>query len=121
MGDGEPGADREVMAAGCARYVVMPTPASDEELAGNRGCLRYHGTMKHRHLNHEGYTLAAIDDIISRGLWQDWADLRRTILTEPDLLEKIIRVCQAYVSDPYAQRHHFWMNYAKTKAGQTAT
>jgi hypothetical protein len=23
------------------------------------------------------------------------------------------RVCLPYVSDPYAQRHHFWMHYAE--------
>ena len=30
----------------------------------------------HRHLNHQRYTLAAIDDVISRGRWQEWAELR---------------------------------------------
>ena len=33
--------------------------------------------MIHRHLNHERFTLAAIDDAISRGRWEDWAALRR--------------------------------------------
>ena len=28
--------------------------------------------MLHRHLNHQRLTLAAIDDIIARGRWQDW-------------------------------------------------
>ncbi|KJS76551.1 MAG: hypothetical protein Q7T22_09995 [Serpentinimonas sp.] len=26
----------------------------------------------HRHLNHQRYTLAAIDDAIARGRWSDW-------------------------------------------------
>ena len=35
--------------------------------------------MQHRHLNHQRYTLAAIDDVIARGRWADWADLRRPV------------------------------------------
>jgi len=34
--------------------------------------------MKHRHLNHELFTLAAIDDIIINGKKKDWAELRNT-------------------------------------------
>jgi len=70
--------------------------------------------MRHRHLNHQRFTLAAIDDVISRGCWQDWAELRRVVLADRVLLEKVERVCYPYVSsNPYAQRHHFWMNYVK--------
>lgn len=69
--------------------------------------------MLHRHLNHQGYTPAAIDDVISRGLWRDWVDLRRAVLADPALLDQVERVCRAYASDPYAQRHHFWMHYAQ--------
>jgi hypothetical protein len=69
--------------------------------------------MIHRHLNHQRLTLAAIDDVISRGRWQDWADLRRTVLADRALLVKVARVCRPYLSDPYAQRHHFWMHYAE--------
>ena len=29
------------------------------------------------------------------------------------LLEKVQRVCRPFLDDPYAQRHHFWMNYAE--------
>lgn len=70
-------------------------------------------TMLHRHLNHQRFTLAAIDDVISRGRWQDWADLRQAVLADRGLMEKVERVCLPYVSDPYAQRHHFWMHYVK--------
>lgn len=69
--------------------------------------------MLHRHLNHQGFTLAAIDDVISRGRWDDWAALRRAVLDDHSLLDKVVRVCSAHLSDPYAQRHHFWMHYAK--------
>lgn len=69
--------------------------------------------MLHRHLNHQRFTLAAIDDVISRGQWQDWADLRRAVLSDLSLLDKVERVCRSHAGDPYAQRHHFWMNYAE--------
>ena len=34
--------------------------------------------MKHCHLNHQRYTLTAINDIIANAKWKDWADLRAT-------------------------------------------
>lgn len=70
-------------------------------------------TMLHRHLNHQRFTLAAIDDMISRGRWSDWAELRRASLADRSLLDKVEQVCRARTSDPYAQRHHFWMRYAE--------
>ena len=63
--------------------------------------------MWHRHLTHQQFTLAAIDDIIARGKRQDWAELRKAALADHSVLEKILRVCQAHVADPYAQRYHF--------------
>ena len=69
--------------------------------------------MFHRHLNHQRFTLAAIEDVILRGRWGDWAELRRAALADRSLLDKVIRVCRPHVSDPYAQRHHFWMHYAE--------
>jgi len=51
--------------------------------------------------------------VISRGKWRDWAELRSAVLSDPALLDKVERVCRPYLSDPYAQRYHFWMNYAK--------
>ena len=62
--------------------------------------------MFHRHLNHQNYTLAAIDDVIGRGKRKDWADLRRAAL-DRTVMEKVLRVCEAHVDDPYAQRYHF--------------
>ena len=69
--------------------------------------------MQHRHLNHQRFTLAAIDDVIARGRWNDWAQLRLAALADPAVLERVQRVCRAHIQDPYAQRHHFWMNYAQ--------
>lgn len=69
--------------------------------------------MRHRHLNHQRFTLAAIDDVIARGQWRDWADLRRAALADARVLDRVDRVCRAHISDPYAQRHYFWKNYAE--------
>jgi hypothetical protein len=69
--------------------------------------------MLHRHLNHEEFTPAAIDDVIARGGRRDWEELHQAIQTDHSLLQKILRICQARVADPYAQRHHFWMHYVK--------
>jgi hypothetical protein len=71
--------------------------------------------MIHRHLNHQELTLAAIDDVISRGGREDWAGLREAVLAEPSLLKKVLQVCGAHVADPRAQRYHFWMHYAKER------
>lgn len=70
-------------------------------------------SMEHRHLNHQELTLAAIDDIIARGRRADWENLRDAIQADHSLLGKIRRVCESQVADPYAQRYHFWMNYAR--------
>lgn len=74
--------------------------------------------MRHRHLDHQRFTLAAIDDVFSRGRWQDWADLRRAVLVDPALLEKVERVCRHHISNPYAQRYHFWMHYVEAHRGE---
>ena len=69
--------------------------------------------MQQRHLTHEQYTLAAIDDIIDRGRWADWGELRAAAVESPDVLRIILRVCEPRLQDPYAQRHHFWMHYVR--------
>lgn len=69
--------------------------------------------MIHRHLIHQQFTLAAIDDLIARGKRRDWTELRRATLADRAALEKVLRVCQAHVADPYAQRYHFWKQYAE--------
>jgi hypothetical protein len=69
--------------------------------------------MDHRHLTHQQFTLAAIDDIIARGKRQDWVELRRAALADRAIMEKVLRVAQANVADPYAQRYHFWKQHAE--------
>jgi len=53
--------------------------------------------MKHRHLNHEAFTLAAIEDILSRGSMPDWAPLIETIEADPfgETADKTLRVCRS--------------------------
>ncbi len=69
--------------------------------------------MLHRHLTRQQFTLAAIDDMIARGKRQDWAELRRVALADRAVMEKVLQVCQAHIVDPYAQRYHFWKQYAE--------
>ena len=77
--------------------------------------LKSPGTMEHRHLNHQGYTLAAIDDIVLRGQWADWLALGRAARSDPVILQKVKRVCAAYADDIGAQRHHFWAEYVRVQ------
>jgi hypothetical protein len=67
--------------------------------------------MEHRHLNHQQFTAAAIDDVIARGGRADWEDLRRAVIADRSLSAKVRAVCQTRIVDPYAQRYHFWMHY----------
>ena len=60
--------------------------------------------------------MTAIDDVIARGRWQDWADLRRAALADRAVLERISRVCRARAQDRYAQRYAFWRRYAEEHA-----
>lgn len=69
--------------------------------------------MLHRHLTHQQFTLAAIDDVIARGGRRDWSGLRQAVLADPAVLEKALQVCRAHVADPYAQRYHLWKHYAE--------
>ena len=70
--------------------------------------------MLHRHITEaKGLSLAAIDDIIDRGGVADWRDLKSRADADVSLIAKILRVCAAKVSDPYAQRYHLWNYYAQ--------
>lgn len=69
--------------------------------------------MQHRHLNHEGFTLVAIDDVIARGRLQDWVALRRAARDDRTIMEKVQHVCRAHTQDPYAQRYYLWKHYAE--------
>jgi hypothetical protein len=67
--------------------------------------------MQHRHLTHQDFTLAAIDDVIGRGKLHSWVKLREAVDTDPAMSSRILRVCAAHIGDPFAQRYHFWKNY----------
>jgi hypothetical protein len=69
--------------------------------------------MLHRHLNHSDWTLAAIDDVIARGRLNDWKELRDVAAIRSDVREKILRVAEPHLSDPYAQRYYFWNLYVR--------
>jgi hypothetical protein len=51
--------------------------------------------MRHRHLNHEAFTLAAIGDILERGSLPDWAPLVNAIEADPhgEVAEKTLLIC----------------------------
>ncbi len=72
--------------------------------------------MRHRHLNRSGLTLAAIDDVIDRGKRESWVSLLTAVDVSPEIRSRVLRVCAAHVSDGYAQRYHFWNNYASRQA-----
>lgn len=72
--------------------------------------------MHHRHLAHQDYTLAAIDDIISRGGFQDWLALRGMSLDDRDILEKVSHIARNGATDPHAQRYRFWKLYVESHA-----
>ena len=69
--------------------------------------------MEHRHLKRSDFSPPAIDDIIGRGRNADWAALADAMECDAAIRETILRVCAAYVADPYAQRYHFWKHYAE--------
>jgi hypothetical protein len=52
--------------------------------------------MKHRHLTHEGFTTAAIDDILTRGRLPDWVPLIAAIRDDPfgEVAEKTRMLCE---------------------------
>ena len=55
--------------------------------------------MNHRHINPSSLSLAAIDDVICHGGWQDWMDLRRQTLAHGDVLDRIQRVCRPHLAN----------------------
>jgi hypothetical protein len=69
--------------------------------------------MLHRHLNHSDWTLAAVDDVIARGRLDDWIHLRDAAAGQVKIRASILRICRAHLSDPYAQRYHFWNAYVR--------
>jgi hypothetical protein len=72
--------------------------------------------MRHRHLSHSRLTLAAIDDVIDRGRRESWASLLDAVDASPEIRSRVLRVCEPHLCDDYAQRYHFWCNYASRQA-----
>src|SRR4051794_20836926 len=73
------------------------------------------GAMLHRHLDHQRFTRAAIDDIIVRGKRADWEELRAALLDDPNLGQKILEICQSNLQSPSSRRYCFWMTYVQTR------
>lgn len=71
--------------------------------------------MLHRHINHQDFTLAAIDNLIARGQRADWIELRDALRQDESLRGKIRQVCAAKLANPYAQRYHFWNHYVQKR------
>ena len=77
--------------------------------------------MVHHHINSSSLSLAAIYDVICRGSWQDWVDLRGRGLASSGVLERVQRICRPHLANDYAQRYHFWMNHAQAHSAADAT
>lgn len=73
--------------------------------------------MKHRHLNHERFTLAAIDDILERGTLADWLPLLRKVADEPNgpAAERVQRVVAHH---PMYGTSHVWRRFIERRRGQ---
>jgi hypothetical protein len=69
--------------------------------------------MRHRHLSHSNWSLAAVDDLIARGRMDDWKQLRDTAARRADVRKRILQVCAVHLADPYAQRYQFWDFYVR--------
>ena len=63
--------------------------------------------MLHRHLDNPGYTLAAIDDVIERGMLDDWLDLAQAVRDDPDVEDKVRRIVAARTGGQSTIHHAF--------------
>jgi hypothetical protein len=52
--------------------------------------------VRHRHLTHDGFTVAAIEDILARGRLPDWVPLVEAIQADPmgEVAEKTRVLCE---------------------------
>jgi hypothetical protein len=52
--------------------------------------------MKHRHLVHQQFTAAAIEDILDRGKMPDWAPLIEAIKADPygEIAKTTLKLCK---------------------------
>ncbi len=77
--------------------------------------------MVHRHLensvDHDEFSIAAIDDVIARGKRSDWVELREEFLARPsELGAKILAACKGHADDPHEQRFRLWQRYAERQS-----
>ena len=72
-----------------ARGTCDGSNTAAHQIAGTKG-------MKHRHLTHEPFTAAAIEDVLARGRMTDWVPLIITIQADPygDVAEKTRALCE---------------------------
>jgi hypothetical protein len=91
------------------RYKPCPQCGAKNRTPASKG----EPIMRHRHLKVVDFSAMSIDDIIERGRWDDWAELRRAAQRNSEIAKSILAVCAARDRDLYAQRHHFWKHYAK--------
>lgn len=68
--------------------------------------------MHHRHLDTQEFTLAAIDDIISRGSRRNWIELRDAVQADPHIAVKVKKICDHYADDG-SIRYDFWPVYLR--------
>ena len=69
-------------------------------------------TMNHRHINTCEYTLAAIDDVIERGVMNDWLELRDAVRSSSRVANDVRKVCEhGQACSDFASRYVFWRKY----------
>ena len=59
--------------------------------------------MKHRNLNHELWTPAAIDSCITRGRQQDWDEMRQAALDDQEIMVRLNKIagCEKNLKSPF--------------------
>lgn len=71
--------------------------------------------MEHRHLVRSDFTSPmCVDDVILRGLWEDWVELHRAAEASEAVRDAILQVCEPHVGDPCNQRYLFWFKNVQT-------
>lgn len=72
--------------------------------------------MEHRHLNHQDWTVAAIDSAITRGNQKDWNELRQDALDDPEVMEGLRKIAgnELNLASPFDdQCYREWWRWAQ--------
>jgi hypothetical protein len=74
--------------------------------------------LKHRHLDHEDFTLTAIDDILERGNLADWLPLLREVAADPfgPASERVLRVVEHHAMYGTTE---VWRGFVERRRGST--